>query len=191
MMRIVMSMLTVAVAATPVQAQGIGDQISQMFKGADAGCNPDVSSSLTEAIRAGIDAEVKRAEAALKLPESISQLGCLDDLFSVNLDTLITLPNINQILDSAVSGAEDQLCGFAQEAWGKVTEPLTAALQLPTFDNLGIPGFDGGSSEATISIEAPQPGFGSRGQVFMEQPYDMNEGSTLQRTYRELYGEGQ
>lgn len=189
-MRIVVTTLALTMLAVPAQSQGIGDQISQMFKGAEAGCNPDVSSSLTDAIRAGIDAEVKRAEAALQLPQPISEIACLDDLFAVNLDTLITLPNINQILDSALSGAEEQLCGMAQDAWSEVTEPLTAALQLPSFDNLGIPGFDGGGGGATINIEAPEQGFGSRGQVFMEQPYDMNEGSTLQRTYRDLYGDG-
>ncbi len=132
--------LTVAAIAmmpmAPVHAQ---DAISQLFKSGEGGCDSGVASKLTEAIRTGVETEVKRMEAALKMPAAVSGLGCLDDLFSINLDTMISLPNLQSLLKNAISNAESQVCSMAREQWAKVTEPLTAALKLPSFDNLGIP----------------------------------------------------
>ncbi|MBB4000109.1 hypothetical protein [Aureimonas pseudogalii] len=176
-----------AIVALPIASVHAQDAVSQLFKSGQGGCDSGVASKLTEAIRAGINTEVKRAEAALKMPAGISGLGCLDDLFSINLDTMISLPNLQGLLKNAISNAESQICSMAQEQWAKVTEPLTAALQLPSFDRLGIPGFNG--STVQIEFTTPQSGFGSQGGApsFYERE-DLGEGTQLRDEYKRIYG---
>ncbi|WP_279483541.1 hypothetical protein [Aureimonas sp. SK2] len=180
-----------AIGALPVAPAQAQDAIAQLFKNAGAGCDSSVASTLTEAIRSGIEAEVKRAEAALKLPAGVSGLGCLDDLFSINLDTMISLPNLQSLLNGAVAGAEQQLCSFAQEKWAEITEPLTAALQLPSFDRLGIPGFSGSGGGMQIQFTTPTVGFGSQGgSPSFYTREDLGEGTQLRDEYERIYGSG-
>jgi hypothetical protein len=186
-MRLLRTLTIAAIVALPMAPAHSADFISQLFKSGEAGCDSGVASKLTEAIRAGIDTEVKRMEAALKMPAGVSGLGCLDDLFSINLDTMISLPNLQGLLKNAISNAESQICSFAQEQWAKITEPLTAALQIPSFDNLGIPGFN--SSSTQIEFTTPTIGFGSQGGApsFYERE-DLGKGTTLRENYDRIYG---
>lgn len=180
------SLLMTQVAGAPAQAQTLGDQISQLFAGADAGCDTNVSNALTKAIRNGIDSEVKRAEAALKTPSPISQMGCLDSLLNINLNTLVQVPNVSQMMQGAINAGKQKLCGFARQQMRKATEPLTAALKLPSFQNLGIPGFTPQST--TIEFEEPQLGFGSEGKVILN-PRQEPDTRSLEERYNSIGGE--
>ncbi|MBX8785573.1 hypothetical protein HBA94_17590, partial [Ochrobactrum sp. GRS2] len=68
--------------------------------------------NLVEAIRSGIDKEVKRHEAALQKPPALDSLGCLDNLMQVNLDFAIQVPDLSQLFKSALSNAEQQICSY-------------------------------------------------------------------------------
>ena len=72
------------------------------------------------------------------------------------------VPNVSQMMQNAIDAGKQKLCGFARQQMRKATEPLTAALKLPSFQNLGIPGFTPQST--TIEFEEPQMGFGSERQ---------------------------
>ncbi|WP_062213174.1 hypothetical protein [Aureimonas sp. AU12] len=186
-MMLLRTLTVAAIVAMPMAPAHSADFVSQLFQSGQGGCDSGVASKLTEAIRGAIDSEVKRAEAVLKMPAGISGLGCLDDLFSINLDTMISLPNLQGLLKNAISNAESQICSMAQEQWAKVTEPLTAALQIPSFDKLGIPGFNGSSTQ--IQFTTPTIGFGSQGgsPSFYERE-DLGAGTTLRENYERIYG---
>lgn len=180
------SSLTLAAATVSAQA----DQIEQLFKTESKGCIDTVKVNLVEAIRSGIDKEVQRHEAALQKPPALDQLGCLDNLFNVNLDFAIPVPDLTSLFNSAMSNAEQQLCSYAQDAWNKVTEPLQSALQLPSFDALQLPGGGGGGSVPTLNYNY------SGGSLNLQQPSiensgrRENDGSLLNELYNNLYGPG-
>ncbi|RUU98127.1 hypothetical protein EOA79_23800 [Mesorhizobium sp. M1A.F.Ca.IN.020.03.2.1] len=179
-------LLALAAAAVPAQA----DQIEQLFKSEGKGCIDTVKVNLVDAIRAGIDKEVKRHEAALQKPPALDQLGCLDNLFNVNLDFAIQVPDLSGLFNSAMSNAEQQICSYAQDAWNKVTEPLQSALQLPSFNSLQLPGGMGGGSVPTLNYDY------SGGSLNLQQPSvnnsgrRENDGSLLNELYNDLYGPG-
>lgn len=143
-------------------SQSVGDQILQLFPASGQGCTDTVKFSLTEAIRSGIEAEVLRGEEALRPPQSIGSLGCLDNLFDVNLDIAIQVPNLQSIFASAVSQAENQLCSFAQEKLNELTAQITDLLQLPDFNFLPIGGLTGNSTTAIGGVDL-NVGGGRRG----------------------------
>ncbi|WP_348764580.1 hypothetical protein [uncultured Henriciella sp.] len=170
------------------------DQIEQLFDsmlgGQSGACTDTVKVSLTDAIRAGIDTEVARKEAALQQPKPIDGLGCLDNLMNLDLDIAIQVPDVQGLFDSALSNAEQQICSFAQEAWDKATEPLTSALQLPSFDGISVDSFTGGSSDVldfgSVNMGLSQGGdYGGDAGV-----RDAGENSLLRDTYQKLYGTG-
>ena len=144
------------------RAQSIGDQILQLFPANGQGCTDTVKISLTEAIRSGIEAEVLRGEEALRPPQAIGALGCLDNLFDVNLDIAIQVPNLQSIFASAVSQAENQLCSFAQDRLNELTAQISDLLQLPSFDFLPIGGLTGNSTTAIGGVDL-NVGGGHRG----------------------------
>ena len=172
-----------ALTPAPASAQGLDDAISQLFKVDGAGCDQGIANQLTTAIRTGIEQEVQRAEEALKLPKPIADMGCLDSLFNINLDTLISLPNINNILNQAIAAGEAKICSYAQEQFAKLTEPINSALTLPSFDNLGIPGFE--NSSVSVNFDGPSVGFGSQGQITIDPSYDVNTGTALRELYEQ------
>lgn len=151
------------------------DQIEQLFQNSGAGCTDTIKVNLVDAIRNGIDTEVKRHEAALEKPPALGSMGCLDNLFKVNLDIAIQVPDLQGIFNQAVSNAESQLCSYAQDAWNKVTEPLQSALQLPQFNQLQLP--SGLGSGTAPSMDFNYQG----GQLNFGNP---SSGDTQRRTYR-------
>ncbi|RAL97901.1 MULTISPECIES: hypothetical protein [Hyphomicrobiales] len=175
-----------ALAAAPAQA----DQIEQLFKDSGKGCVDTVKINLVEAIRAGIDKEVKRHEAALQKPPSLDSLGCLDNLMKVNLDFAIQVPDLSQIFNQALSNAEQQICSYAQEQWNKVTEPLQSALQLPSFDSLQLPGGMGGGSVPTLNYNYKGGSLNLNSPSTENSGRRENDGSLLNNLYNDLYGPG-
>lgn len=135
--------------------------------------------NLKKAIRTGIEREVERHEAALKKPPSLSDLGCLDNLFNVNLDFAIKVPNLTGIFESAVSDAKQKICTYAQQEWNKLTQPLQAGLKLPGFNKLQLPdggsgggpalNFNYGRSSGTLDLTPPpNPNSGPRTNIYNE-----------------------
>ncbi|QOF75208.1 hypothetical protein IG197_31990 (plasmid) [Aminobacter sp. SR38] len=175
-----------ALAAAPAQA----DQIEQLFKSSGKGCVDTVKVNLVEAIRAGIDKEVKRHEAALQKPPALDSLGCLDNLMKVNLDFAIQVPDLSQIFSQALSNAEQQICSYAQEQWNKVTEPLQSALQLPSFDALQLPGGVGGGSVPTLNYNYKGGSLNLNSPSTENSGRRENDGSLLNNLYNDLYGPG-
>jgi hypothetical protein len=154
----------VALLAAPVHAQSqtVNDQILQLFPSGAQGCVDTVKVNLTDAIRAGIESEVLRGEEALRPPQSIGALGCLDNLFDVNLDIAIQVPNLEAIFASAVSQAQNRVCSFAQDRMNELTAQITDLLQLPGFDFLPIGGLTGNSTTALGGVDL-NVGGGRRG----------------------------
>ena len=172
--------------AQSASAQSLGDSVSQLFQtGEGTGCDAGVANALTNAIRSGIETEVKRAEEALQMPAPLADMGCLDNLLNINLDTLISVPSVQGMIQQAMAQGEEAICGYAQQMVSKATQPLQTALSsVPSFENLGIPGFE--SQSMSIDFEAPQSGFGGEGQINIEAPVDLNEGTALREIYKDL-----
>ena len=184
------ALLVAVIAALPLSssrasAQALGDSVAKLFKVDGAACNANVAAKLTQAVRSGIEAEVKRAEEALQLPAPLADMGCLDNLFKIDLNTLIQVPSVDGMLKKAVSKGEEAICGYAQQAFGKATQPLQNALSsLPNFENLGIPGYK--SQSVSVTFEQPSSGFSGQGQVNIDAPVDLNEGTALREIYKNL-----
>jgi hypothetical protein len=118
-------------------------------------------------------------------------MGCLDNLFNVNLDFAIQVPDLTKLFQGAVSDAEQQICTYAQDAWNKVTEPLQANLQLPSFGKLELPGGGGGGDVPSLDFN-----YDDGGSLNMAAPADpntgrrSNDGTLLNDLYNSLYGPG-
>lgn len=176
-----------ALGQTPsASAQSTNDQILQLFPGGGQGCTDTVRLNLTEAIRSGIEAEVLRGEEAIRAPASIGALSCLDNLFDVNLDIAIQVPNLQGIFANAVSQIEGQICSFAQSKMDELTAQITDLLQLPTFNFLPIGGLTGNATTAIGGVDL-NVGGGQQGAGISVN------GNTISRTnldevYELIYG---
>ncbi|GFE66962.1 hypothetical protein [Litoreibacter roseus] len=173
--------------ATPVAAQD-NDQIIQLFPSNGQGCTDTVKISLTNAIRAGIESEVLRGEEALKPPASIAALGCLDNLFDVNLDIAIQVPNLQAIFAAAVSAVEDQICSFAQSKMNELTAQITDLLQLPTFEFLPIGGLTGNATTTIGGVDL-NVGGGQQGTGVTVNGTTVSP-NNLDAVYELIYGGG-
>jgi hypothetical protein len=172
--------------ASPALAQSTNDQILQLFPSGGQGCTDTVKINLTQAIRAGIESEVLRGEEALRPPAAISSLSCLDNLFDVNLDIAIQVPNLQGIFAAAVSQVEGQICSFAESRMNELTARITDLLQLPTFNFLPIGGLSGNSTTSIGGVDL-NVGGGQLGQGLTVN------GNTISRTnldevYELIYG---
>ncbi|MBO6727852.1 MAG: hypothetical protein JJ911_19495 [Rhizobiaceae bacterium] len=177
-----------SVQAPPVLAQSTNDQILQLFPASGQGCTDTVKLNLTDAIRSGIEAEVLRGEDALKRPQSIGALGCLDNLFDVNLDIAIQVPNLQNIFASAVSQAQNQICSFAQDRMNELTAQVSSLLQLPSFNFLPIGGLTGNSTTAIGGVDL-NVGGGQTGQGVTVNGTTVSP-TNLDAVYELIYGSG-
>jgi hypothetical protein len=170
-----------------VHAQS-NDQILQLFPSNSQGCTDTVKLNLTNAIRAGIEAEVLRGEEAIKKPHSIGALGCLDNLFDVNLDIAIQVPNLQNIFQAAVTQAQNQICSFAESRMNELTSQITNLLQLPSFDFLPIGGLVGNSTTTIGSVDV-RLGGGVAGQGVTVNGTTVSP-NNLDAVYDLIYGGG-
>jgi hypothetical protein len=162
MQKFIVGLMLIA-ATVPAHSDAITDQL---FQNAGEGCVKDVKISLGEAIRNGIEGEVKRRELALKMPASIDGLSCLDNLMDVDLDIAIRVQDLPTMFKGAVTDATNQVCNMAHEEISKLTEPLQQALQLPQLQSLDLPDADPGSGpDIDFSVRSGRidtPGTGVR-----------------------------
>ena len=173
---------------TLVRAQSTNDQILQLFPANGQGCTDTVKLNLTNAIRSGIEAEVLRGEDALKKPQSIAALGCLDNLFDVNLDIAIQVPNLQGIFQSAVSQVQGQICSFAQDKMNELTAQVSSLLQLPSFNFMPIGGLTGNSTTAIGGVDL-NVGGGQTGQGVTVNGTTVSP-TNLDAVYELIYGAG-
>ncbi|WP_136661469.1 hypothetical protein [Nitratireductor sp. XY-223] len=158
----------------------------QLFPAEAQGCSHTVKTGLAEAIRSGIESEVLRGEEALRPPQPIAALGCLDNLMSLNLDIAIQVPNLAGLFQSAVSQAENQICSFAQDKLNELTAQISSLLQLPSFDFLPIGGLSGGSTTAIGGVDL-NTGGGRVGGGLTINGSTVTE-NNLDAVYRYIYG---
>lgn len=131
----------------------------------NAACDANVIQQTADAARAKVEDFVSRAEAAIRPPGSIGDLGCLDGLMEAPLDIF---SNVGGLLGSLTSGLDagfgdigGQICSFANDKWQEVTQPLTGALndlQLPSIGagfNLGNLGGSGNTGSQNGSWTPP------------------------------------
>ena len=105
--------------AQSASAQSLGDSVSQLFQtGEGTGCDAGVANALTNAIRSGIETEVKRAEEALQMPAPLADMGCLDNLLNINLDTLISVPSVQGMIQQAMAQGEEAICKYPRRQAG-------------------------------------------------------------------------
>lgn len=169
-------------------AQSTNDQILQLFPSGGQGCTDTVKLNLTNAIRSGIEAEVLRGEDALKRPHSIAALGCLDNLFDVNLDIAIQVPNLQGIFAAAVSQVQNQICSFAQDKMNELTSRVSSLLQLPSFNFMPIGGLTGNSTTAIGGVDL-NTGGGQVGQGVAVNGTTVSP-TNLDAVYELIYGAG-
>lgn len=169
-------------------AQTTNDQILQLFPSGGQGCTDTVKLNLTNAIRSGIEAEVLRGEDALKKPQSIAALGCLDNLFDVNLDIAIQVPNLQSIFQNAVSQVQGQVCSFAQDKMNELTAQVSSLLQLPTFNFMPIGGLTGNSTTTIGGVDL-NTGGGQTGQGVTVNGTTVSP-TNLGAVYELIYGAG-
>ena len=175
------------VSAPRVQAQA-NDQRVQRLPSGGQGCTDAVTLRLTEAIRAGMEAEVLRGEEALKRPHSIAALGCLDNLLDVNLDIAIQVPNLQGIFQAAVSEAQGQVCSFAESRMSELTAQITDLLQLPSFNFLPIGGLTGNATTSIGGVDL-NTGGGQAGQGVTVNGTTASP-TNLDAVYELIYGGG-
>lgn len=192
--------IAVALSPAPVTAQtptqsGIADQVITSLLGegtSQAGCTPTVKTSLSKAIRQGIETEVKRREKLLQNPMTAGALGCLDQLMSANLDFAIALPSLNGLFQKAASQLMQQACQIANEKLQELTAPIKEALTLPDLGQLlNVSGMTGGIGSNTINMGSIDLKVGSpRTFQAPSSGYDANADSLTSKMLQELYGIG-
>lgn len=89
--------------------------------------------------RENIESRVARAEASIQPPMPVGELACLDDLMTIDTDflsgdmfsvgdifgDLMSGLGTGTITDAAGNAVSRQICQFASEKWGELTEPLS------------------------------------------------------------------
>jgi hypothetical protein len=116
--------LTLALT-TPAQADWISDKLSDSCSGASA-------QKLSQSIRDNIEDSMDRAEASIKPPSPVGDLGCLEDLMS---DVGINIFSAEQGGDFGGSMAS----GLVQQLMGPLTDQLQGAGLGDLLDAAGDP----------------------------------------------------
>lgn len=148
-MRLNAAHLSVIIAAgislaisSPVRADWISDKLSDS-------CSSASANTLSKSVRDNIEDSMKRAEASIKPPSPVGDMGCLDDLMSnvgINIfseDQAFGGSMASGIVSQLMGSLGDQLgsaglgdilnasgdpmgavCKFAEEKWGELTGGL-------------------------------------------------------------------
>ena len=115
--------------------------------------------ALTQAAADAISARVQADDAAIRPPNSVRNLSCLDGLFrGVGLNVISNLLDPTSLLD-AVQG---QLCAAVNQAWRSALGSAQCGLTVSGF-NLGFGGFGGGVMCPRLSFGGGGPPIGSIG----------------------------
>ncbi len=153
--------------AWPAQADWIRDMTSEH-------CSEQSRSRISRSVRNQIESSVRRSEAAIAPPAPVGDLGCLDGLMGLSIDTFAPVGGLGSLfsgtLDGLVQGGSDptrQICNFAQRKWKEATRPLAelalgAEAVLPgfadNFEQVNIPETVRSALETVPPEASPQTG---------------------------------
>ncbi len=99
-------------------------------------CSTESRQTIADQVRKQIEDSVARATASIKPPAAVGDLGCLNDLMNAPLDSFSNMGGILGDLTGGLTGAINdaqndvsrQVCQFAADKWGAVTDPLTESM---------------------------------------------------------------
>lgn len=129
----VASALCLAVSAQSASAQ------TEIFQSMTSStCTPGSQQAVAENARENVESRVARAEAAIQAPLPIEDLACLNDLMNIDIDflsgdlfsvgdvfgDLMAGLDATTLVDQAGNAVTRQICDFAAQKWGELTEPL-------------------------------------------------------------------
>ncbi|MFG6083430.1 hypothetical protein ACEUZ9_004690 [Paracoccus litorisediminis] len=163
--RAIRAVLTAALMSTAMTGMAHADWTKDVL---DARCAEERRDRMSEDLRKTVDASVRRAEASILPPTPVGDLGCLNDLMTLPLDTFSSIGGLLGSLTSGLGGFDasgldldidvaSMVCGVAAEKWATLTTGLDASsLSLDDFaSGTGIRGLVPGMSGAS-SLTASQ-----------------------------------
>ncbi len=105
----------------PAQADRLSERMAR------AGCDDASRSIVAERSRQELENSVRIAEQAIEPPRAVGDLGCLDNLLDIDIDTFSgILIDPLSALDRWVEGLGRAVCNFAERQWAQVTSPITS-----------------------------------------------------------------
>lgn len=184
--------------AWPTQADWIRDMTSEH-------CSEQSRSRISRSVRNQIESSVRRSEAAIAPPAPVGDLGCLDGLMGLSIDTFAPVGGLGSLFSGTLDGLVQsgsnparQICGFAQRKWKEATRPLAelalgGKAALPAFaDNfqqVNIPETVRSASEPVLPESSPPSGAAG----IAPQPAASTAGSKsdmIDEIWNRLYGSG-
>ena len=113
--------------AVPAQADWIKDMTSER-------CSDRSRTRVAASVRDQIEFSVRRSEAAIAPPAPVGDLGCLEGLMSLPIDTFAPSGGLGSLFSGSLDGILNgdasrtrQFCGFARRKWMEATRPLAKA----------------------------------------------------------------
>ena len=113
--------------AVSAQADWIKDMTSER-------CSDRSRTRVAASVRDQIEFSVRRSEAAIAPPAPVGDLGCLDGLMSLPIDTFAPSGGLGSLFSGSLDGFLNgdafqtrQFCGFARRKWMEATRPLVKA----------------------------------------------------------------
>lgn len=113
--------------AVPAQADWIKDMTSER-------CSDRSRTRVAASVRDQIEFSVRRSEAAIAPPAPIGDLGCLEGLMSLPIDTFAPSGGLGSLFSGSLDGILNgdgsqarQFCGFARKKWMEATRGLAKA----------------------------------------------------------------
>ena len=129
-MKLAIAASTILIGAViPAKADWIREATSEH-------CSEESRDRIAASTRNQIESSVRRAEAAIEPPASVSDLSCLDGLMDLQLDWFAPAGGLESIfagtLDGSIGSGDHhrRICRSAERRWGQLTKPLNNPLAL-------------------------------------------------------------
>jgi hypothetical protein len=141
-------LISLTALVAPVLLAGGVAQAQMPITTGSAGC-----AAITQAAATGAADTVAADNQTIQQPQSVSNLTCLNNIFSAPGLNLVT--NLLNPL-TLLSAVENQICAAMKSAWNSLTSGATCGITLTGF-NLGIGGLGGGLSCPRLSFGGGGP----------------------------------
>ena len=113
---------------TPAQGDWIRDMTSDY-------CSPNSRDRIADSVRHQIESSVQRSEGSINPPVPVSDLGCLDGLMNMNIDSFASVGTLGELFSGSLDGIVNfgegqarQFCSLAKQRWNEASQPLNIAL---------------------------------------------------------------
>ncbi len=127
MKQFAMAACAAIIFALPAQADWIKDMTSER-------CSDRSRTRVAASVRDQIEFSVRRSEAAIAPPAPVGDLGCLEGLMSLPIDTFAPSGGLGSLFSGSLDGIlkgdgsqARQFCGFARKKWMEATRGLATA----------------------------------------------------------------